>query len=109
MTSIPYVNPVDRVLPLLDGVKGAGRGKWIARCPAHDDRDPSLSIREGDDGRVLIHCFTGCSVPDIVAALGLQMGDLFAQSTPASPTSWPRPSSATKPKRTEISRSIETI
>jgi hypothetical protein len=50
---------------------------WLARCPAHDDRSPSLSIAEGDDGRILLHCFAGCSLESIVAALGLTMRDLF--------------------------------
>ena len=48
-----------------------------AQCPAHDDRDPSLSIRECDDGKVLVHCFAGCKTEDILGALGLAWGDLF--------------------------------
>ncbi len=36
------------------------RGGWMARCPAHDDRKPSLSIREGDHGKVLVCCHAGC-------------------------------------------------
>jgi hypothetical protein len=40
--------------------KRAGPGKWLAHCPAHSDSSPSLSIREGMDGRVLLHCFAGC-------------------------------------------------
>jgi putative DNA primase/helicase len=42
---------------------------WMARCPAHDDREPSLSIRDGDQGRVLIHCFAGCDQRDVIATL----------------------------------------
>ena len=53
-----------------------GRG-WL--CPAHDDRNASLSVAEGDDGRVLVKCFAGCSVEEIVAELGLEMRDLFDQ------------------------------
>jgi hypothetical protein len=56
---------------------GAG---WIARCPAHPDRAPSLSIREGDGGRILLHCFTGCTVEAICAALRIKLSDLFFQS-----------------------------
>lgn len=56
--------------------KPAGRGSWIARCPAHDDRDPSLSITEGDD-RTLIHCHGGCSPAAVCAALGLSLSDLM--------------------------------
>ena len=46
-----------------------GRG-WVARCPAHDDRGPSLSIGEGADGRLLLKCFAGCSWADLRQALG---------------------------------------
>jgi DNA primase len=41
---------------------------WLARCPAHDDRNPSLSIREVD-GKVLLHCHAGCSQRDVIEAL----------------------------------------
>lgn len=50
---------------------------WIAQCPAHEDRTPSLSIREGKDGRVLLHCHAGCSFQSVVAKLGLRSDDLF--------------------------------
>lgn len=46
-------------------------------CPAHEDADPSLSVGVGEDGRVLLRCFTGCTPEAIVAAIGLQMADLF--------------------------------
>ncbi len=59
----------------LDGVKQSGRG-IMARCPAHDDRNPSLSVREGDRA-LLIRCWAGCATADIVAAMGLQLSDLF--------------------------------
>jgi putative DNA primase/helicase len=49
-------------------------------CPSHDDQNPSLSIGEGEDGRVLLHCFAGCSPESIVAALGMRMSDLFPSS-----------------------------
>ena len=48
-----------------------------ARCPAHDDSNPSLSLREAEDGKVLIICHAGCATPDIMDALGLTMQDLF--------------------------------
>ena len=66
------------LLDKLDGVKQTGTGRWLARCPAHDDRHPSLAVRELDDGRVLLHDFAGCDVGDILAAVGLRFDDLFA-------------------------------
>jgi hypothetical protein len=44
-------------------------GGWMARCPAHEDREPSLSIQEADDGKVLIYCHAGCDQAQVIAAL----------------------------------------
>ena len=55
---------------------GAG---WIARCPAHEDRSPSLSIGEGRDGRILLHCFGGCTSEAVCESLGLSLTDLFSE------------------------------
>jgi len=71
-------DPVDLLLSRLDRVSGK-EGRWIAKCPAHDDRSPSLSIGVGDDGRVLIHCFAGCSPVSIVNAVGLELSQLYHQ------------------------------
>jgi hypothetical protein len=70
--------PVELVLSKLPDAKRNGKG-WSARCPAHDDRRPSLSITEGDDGRALICCHAdkGCTPEAIVAALGLKLADLM--------------------------------
>ena len=59
--------------------------RWQARCPGHPDRRPSLSVREGRGGKTLLHCFAGCTAEVIIAAIGLGLSDLFADSTvPAS-------------------------
>jgi len=65
-------------------------GGFIARCPAHDDRSPSLSIREGQDGRVLLKCFAGCEPDAIAGALGLTLRDLFASDAPVRDRRSPR-------------------
>jgi putative DNA primase/helicase len=70
-------DPVAALLDRLEGAKPAGPGRWMARCPAHDDRSPSLSISTGDGGRALIHCHAGCSVADVCRALGIEQRDLF--------------------------------
>lgn len=62
---------IQDVLPKLQKVKSTKRGHWIARCPAHDDRSPSLSVSEVAGGKVLIHCFTGCTYESIISALGI--------------------------------------
>lgn len=69
--------PAADLLSRLDRVQPRGHGRWMARCPAHDDRGPSLSVRELDDGRVLVHCFAECPVDDVLAAVGLEMDALF--------------------------------
>ncbi len=68
-------------LARLDGkVKRTGGGV-IVRCPAHADRSPSLSIAQGDDERILLRCFAGCTVEEITAAMGLSVKDLFPDAT----------------------------
>lgn len=42
---------------------------WLERCPAHPDREPSLSVGAGEGGRLLLHCFAGCAFREIVHAL----------------------------------------
>ena len=70
-------DPADLVLSRLDKVRQTGPDRWIARCPAHPDKSPSLSVRALPDGSVLLHCFTGCSVDAVVAAISLELSDLF--------------------------------
>lgn len=76
---------LDAVAPRGDGLKKAGSG-WSARCPAHEDRQASLSIGEGRDGRVLLRCFAGCDHKSILSALGLEERDLFNANATATPT-----------------------
>jgi putative DNA primase/helicase len=63
------------------GGRNVGQG-WTARCPAHDDRTPSLSIRDSDDDKVLVHCHAGCDQRDVIAALKEQ--GLWADHDPRS-------------------------
>ena len=70
---------IDLLLSRLDKVRPTGKGTWQACCPAHADKSPSLTIRETDDGTVLIHCFTGCSVEEVLGALGLSFDALFPE------------------------------
>jgi hypothetical protein len=66
---------IETLLDRLKGVRGS-KGSYTARCPAHADRSPSLAIREAD-GTILLHCFAGCDVHQIVEAVGLDLQDLF--------------------------------
>ena len=66
----------DILLARLEGVRPAGDGRWYARCPAHDDKSPSLSIRDTGE-KVLIHCFTGCDPEDVLTAVGLEWKDIY--------------------------------
>jgi hypothetical protein len=85
---------VDVLLSRLEGVKRTRHACWIARCPAHTDKKPSLSIREIDDGTVLINDFGGCGATDILAAVGLRFDELFP----------PKPVDHFKPMRRPVFR-----
>jgi hypothetical protein len=73
---------VTRLIERLHAVRRTGEGRWIACCPAHEDRHPSLSIRELRDGRILVHCFAGCEVHDVVRAVDLTLEDLMPAAAP---------------------------
>ena len=70
----------DTLLSCLDGVRQTGADRWLALCPAHDDKRPSLSIREIDD-RVLVHCWAGCPVEHVIGAVGLNFDALYPVRT----------------------------
>ena len=69
----------DVLLSRLDRVRRVGDGRWIARCPAHADHTPSLSVRQLHDGRMLLHCFAQCATQDVLAAIGLEFDALFPE------------------------------
>lgn len=68
---------LETLLSRLDAVKPTGAGRWLARCSAHEDRSPSLAIRETEDGTVLVHCFAGCETEAVLSAVGLTFSDLY--------------------------------
>jgi len=69
--------PIDILLNRLERVIQYGQG-WRAKCPAHGGKSPgSVSIAIGDDGRILLHCFGGCSALEVVHSCGLDLSDLF--------------------------------
>lgn len=71
---------IDILLSKLDKPRQTAPNKWLACCPAHDDRSPSLAIKTIDDGKILLHCFSGCSVSEIVESLSLKLADLMPES-----------------------------
>ena len=71
---------INEVIAKLKGVKGNGN-QYTALCPAHDDKNPSLAVSV-KDGKILLHCHARCSTESIVAALGLEMKDLFTEERP---------------------------
>lgn len=70
---------LDQLLSRFDGVKRTGKDGFVALCSAHEDKRPSLSIRELSDGRILLHCFAGCDVQSILAAVDLEFDALFPE------------------------------
>jgi len=78
------MTPTERILSALTdrGCDFKQNGKdWSARCPAHDDKNPSLSISTGDDGRVLAYCHAGCDFKSICDGLGLRQSDLMPDNS----------------------------
>lgn len=69
-----------KLVSRLDHCRQTREGEWVARCPAHEDKSPSLSISESSDGRVLLHCHAGCGAIDVLTAVGLDWDELFPPS-----------------------------
>ena len=74
--TLKTTSPSARILPLLEGVIATGKG-WNAFCPCCAGKSRTLSLAEGDNGTLLLNCFKCRDTTAIVAAIGLQMGDLF--------------------------------
>lgn len=72
------VRPIDRFLERVHNPRKNANGGFSCKCPAHQDGSPSLSVKEGRDGRLLLNCFAGCKFRDILAAVGLTEADAFA-------------------------------
>jgi len=73
---------IDNVLNALTKPRKSGKDQWRARCPACGDKNQTkLSVKDAGDGRVLLHCFAGCSVDEVVGAMGLKIEDLMPEKT----------------------------
>lgn len=70
---------IDNLLSRLEKVKSTARYKWIACCPAHADKRPSLAVKLTDDDKILLKCWTGCDVESIVSSIGLTLSDLMPE------------------------------
>lgn len=82
MTPSDHDSPVARVIDALERAGCAphrSAAGWQSRCPAHDDRRPSLSLSAGHDGRALLKCWSGCETARVLEALGLSWQDLFSR------------------------------
>lgn len=73
------MSDITALLARLDHVRGT-HDRWTACCPAHQDNNPSLSIRLLDDGRVLIHCHAGCGAAAVLDAVGLDYDALYPET-----------------------------
>lgn len=82
---------VEKLLDRLSKVKKTGPGQWVACCPSHDDRTPSLAIRETDEGLVLLHCFGGCEVESVLGAVGMSFDELYPEKSPGNKRRLARP------------------
>jgi hypothetical protein len=84
MTVASTPDPVE-IIAMQFGARRMGTGRWIARCPVHPDRSPSLSIAKGKDGKVLVRCWVGCDLTAVLKSAGLSIGSLFPSGPPPTP------------------------
>ena len=73
---------LDNIVSRLFKAKKTGSDSWVACCPIHDDKNPSMTVREAENGKILIHCFAGCEINDILASIGLTIQDVMPDSAP---------------------------
>jgi hypothetical protein len=73
------MSKINTLLDKLEKVRRVSEGKWSALCPAHGDKRPSLGIKLTDDDKILLHCWCGCSVSEIVGAIGMNLSDLMPE------------------------------
>ena len=78
MIAATNYDPIQTVLDKLECVTPSGEGKWMARCPAHDDGRPSLQIARGENGNCLVKCYASCESASIVKSMDMTMAELFA-------------------------------
>lgn len=86
---------IEEILARLANVKETASG-WTACCPGHEDRQASLSVSEGGEGRVLLHCHAGCALETITSGLGIAKADLFDKEASTSRPAAPPKASTTK-------------
>lgn len=67
---------LQQLLSSLHGVRKTGPHSWIARCCAHEDKSPSLTIKATPE-TILLHCFAGCDTESILGAIGMSFDDLY--------------------------------
>ena len=77
---------IDDFLGKLEKVTESGKRRWKARCPAHADDGPSLSVLEGADGKIVLKCFAGGGFEDILSAMNLEAKDLMGNEKPVKKT-----------------------
>lgn len=71
----------DEFLSRLQKVKRTGPDRWLALCPAHDDRHPSLNVRIQADGTKLVICRSGCDQEEIRLAMGCEWADFYPEKS----------------------------
>lgn len=99
-TLAPNLSPLSLFRTRYEAVMGIPlRTGGRDRCPAHDDRSPSLSVSEGPDGEILVYCFAGCAYESVVSALDLEVPDLFPTRVDTARLWRPRLSVSVSPRR----------
>lgn len=74
------ITPLQKIANKIKLIKTRKPSRYMARCPAHDDHDPSLAVTENQDGTLLVRCFAECSTYQVLQSIGLEFRDLFPQN-----------------------------
>jgi hypothetical protein len=76
------MSQIENLLSKLSGVKRSSNNSWMCKCPSHDDRNPSLAIKDTGEGKLLLKCMAGCSVSDILGSVGMDFADIMPKEQP---------------------------
>lgn len=67
---------IQAFLSRLSKVKNRGQDKWVACCPAHNDKNPSLYVTHAKSGKILYHCMSGCGQDEVIRSMGMSFADV---------------------------------
>lgn len=79
LSGVARIEKIEALLETFEGIKRQSSTSWLGLCPAHDDSTPSLSISidKAKPDLILMHCFAGCTLDQVLGAAHLTFRDLY--------------------------------